>query len=147
MNEYKFSMVPSNLVEAVFHLFEECLMLVVELGDGEITLESLKQQAINNEVAICVVSKGDQIVAVNIFEERTFHTGKKCLYVPVISGTGIDEWGEAFHELAVSLAKSIGAVELRGCAARGGWPRKLGHHGIKWREVYCTIAFDIEASE
>lgn len=147
MSSYKFSMVPPNLVEVMFPMFEECLMLVVKLGDGEITLDSLKQQAINNEVAICVVSKGDQIFAVNIFEERTFHTGKKCLYIPVISGTGIDEWGEEFHALAVTLAKSIGAVELRGCAARGGWPRKLGQHGIKWREVYCTLAYDIEASE
>jgi hypothetical protein len=142
MSDYKLALVPANLVEAIYHLLEECLIPVVELGSGEISLESIKQGATSGETLLLVVTKGEEIVAVNLYEIRTFFTGKKCLYIPIIGGKDIDLWGEEFHEFSVQMAKNLGCTELRGLAARNGWIRKLKAHGIEWKECYTVVSHE-----
>jgi len=137
MSEYNFTVVPMNLILVLWDQLVPHLFPVVEVGNGEITLESIKARAMSNSSIIITVTLDDEIVAVTTAEVVTYDSGLRSLLIPVIGGKGLFDWGEDWWSMHVALAKDLGCTELRGLAVRSGWMKILKERG--WVENHVVI--------
>lgn len=131
------ALVPVTLVEVLWAQMEPHLQRVVDVAHDEVTLESVKNRLLRADSVAVVVCLEEDIVAVNLLEIRTFDSGVKAMYIPVVGGNYMDEWADQFLEIAKAIAKDFGCRELRGLAARKGWLRYLANKG--WEEVNISL--------
>ena len=135
---YKITAIPVGLVEFVWQVAAPALKMATDLSCGEASLESTFERLLKGDAMLVLVTEGNQVVAAATFDIRTFESGLKCLYIPLIGGTGINEWGMDLFRLADRVAKDFGCHEIRGVSVRAGWMRKLSKLG--WKECNVTIS-------
>lgn len=142
---YKIAAIPIPLVDVVWHIVEPILQRVVDVSHDEISCESIKEHVLKGNVLLLAICRDDQIIAVNTAEVRTFDTGKKALYIPVVGGEDLDNWMDQFLNVAKLIAVEHGCEELRGIAVRRGWLKKLAPLG--WKENCTIVSFDLTTGE
>jgi hypothetical protein len=140
---YNFTVIPTSLLEYVWFEVSQRLLPVVEVSSNELSIDSIKASILNGKSTLIIVTNGARLFGVATLEIQTFDTGLKTLYIPIIGGSLIDEWGEQFFCMCKDIAKQFGCTELRGMAARTGWVRKLKQHDLKWKSCYEVIKYDL----
>ena len=140
---YNFTVVPTSLLEYLWPEVSKLLLPVINVSGNELSLDSVKTTVLNNKSTLIVVTKEDTMCGVTTLEVQTFDTGLKVLYIPIIGGSSIDEWGEQFFCMCKDLALQSGCSELRGMAARTGWLRKLKQHDLHWESCYEVIKYNL----
>lgn len=141
-NKYAISVVPKPLLGVVWPLCIEHIQKAVDKAPEEVSVESTEKKLLLGNALLVAVSEGPDVVAANTLEVCTYDTGHKALFIPIVGGTGWDEWGHDFLVLAKCIAKDYGCTELRGMSVRPGWLRKLNKEG--WEEVHTIIKCKIE---
>jgi hypothetical protein len=137
MNNLTISAVPVSMIDIVWHQLAPLLEKPIELCKDETSLEYVYGFLKAGSLMALIVSENDKIVAVNVLRIDTFDNGNKLLFIVLVGGERIDEWGYQVLDAEKDIAKSLGCVELRGCAARHGWLRKLNK--TAWQEVHTVI--------
>lgn len=127
--------IPVNLIDVVWPQAEPLLKKAIDLTN-EVTLESVYSRLKSGDDLLLTVSKGPDIIAAITLEIRTFDSGVKALWLPLVGGDMMAEWMDRVLEVSEAIAKDFSCGELRGIAVRKGWMRKLAPLG--WEEV-CTI--------
>ena len=138
-----FYAIPPLLIPVLWDKFSDYLKPVVEVSSDELTLESIKQHMKDNKCSTILVLEDDKILGVCTTEVHAFDSGLKALYVPIIGGIRIDEWGIDFFKLCEEFARTIGCTEIRGHACRQGWLRKLARHNLNWKRCYEVISYEL----
>jgi hypothetical protein len=137
MVNYQITPVPQTLIEFLWPQIEGFIQSVVDVSHDEVTVESIKSRLIEGSSLLLVTSRLGEIIAATMIEIRTFDSGIKALYIPVVGGTEMDNWSDQFFRIVHAIAKDFGCRELRGLAARKGWVRKLKDKG--WEEVCINM--------
>jgi hypothetical protein len=140
MNEYKLSVLPINMIEYMWPVLSPYLQRVVDLAPAEFNLDTMKQFTLNGGATICLITQSAELRIVLTLEVRTFQTGTKVLYVPLISGDHMEECFDYVFEQIKNAAKELGCSEIRGLAARPGWLRRLPD----WDQAYTVISYNLE---
>jgi hypothetical protein len=138
-----FCVIQSTLVPVLWDKFSKYLEPVVDVSCGELTLDTIKLHMQNNMCTTILVVEGTEILGVCTTELHTFDSGLKALYVPIIGGMRIDDWGLDFFKSCEELARTIGCTEIRGQACRQGWLRKLAQHNLNWKRCYEVISYEL----
>lgn len=138
---YIIAAIPITLVEVLWDDVVPHLERVVDVSHGEITCDSVKKSILSGKVLLIAICKGNQIIAVNTIEVRTFDSGVKALFIPVTGGDELEGWMDQFLDVAEQIGKEQGCSEIRGIAARKGWLRKLKNQG--WGEINISIGKQI----
>lgn len=141
--KYNISAVPATLIDVVWPNIVDMVREVVKRAHGEITEESVYNKLLSGNTLLITISDGPDIIAINTVEVRTFETGLKALYIPITSGSHLDDWMPDFLEAAKGIARDFGCTELRGIAVRPGWLKKLKKEG--WEPVHTVIKCDVGA--
>ena len=81
MSKYIIAAIPITLVEVLWGRVEPILQRVVDVSHGEITTESVKQKVLLGNTLLIAICKGEEIIAINTIETRTFDSGRKVLFV------------------------------------------------------------------
>lgn len=139
-----FSVVPPAMIPVIWSDIVWYLEKVVRVSSGELSLDSVYQSMIEGKCVTIIVIDGQQIIGINTVEIFTFNSGLKALYIPIIGGERIDEWGVEFFNICKDYAKQVGCTELRGLAARAGWMRKLASKDLKWKKCYEVIKYELD---
>jgi len=139
---YIISAVPPSLLSVMWKQCAPLLLKVVDVSHGEITLQSTKERLEQGRSLLLIVVKEDVVVSATVIEVREFDSGKKALYLPLMGGYEMDEWGDQMLFVAKAIGRDFGCTELRGLAARNGWIRKLKSRG--WEEVSVAISCKID---
>jgi hypothetical protein len=142
-----FAVVPPAIIPVIWDKIQPYLKPVAEVSSGDLTEESIYNDMVNGINITIIVMDACKIIGVNTVQVHTFNSGLKCLYVPIIGGERIDEWGEEFFCMCKKFAKEQGCTELRGMAARGGWLRKLKQHDLHWQSCYDVIRYDLSEEQ
>lgn len=142
VDDYIIAAVPATCIELLWDRCVPHINRVIERAHGEITLEGLKKRLIAGNTLLVTVSKGADIIAVNTLEVRTFDSGKKALFIPVVGGSDVDTWIDRFLVIAKAIAKDHGCEELRGMAVRPGWMKKLEPYG--WYNIHMVVGCKVE---
>ena len=129
--------VPCTMIDLIWDKVDHILARPIAKAHRELTIESLYAKLKSGEALLMTVSRGSEVIAAATLEVRTFESGMKALYIPLVGGTDMDSWMLRFLEIAKAIAKDFGCEELRGVAARKGWLRKLQDLG--WEEVSVAI--------
>ncbi len=133
---------PVTLVELVWPKVEPCLALPIAKANGEVTMETTKAKLLSGEALLMIVSRGTDVLAAATIEVRTYESGQRGLYIPLVGGREMDLWMFRFLDIAKAIAKDHNCSELRGIAVRKGWLRKLKDLG--WEEVSTIIKCNVE---
>ena len=137
VDAYQFTMVPIPLIPHIWDKVEPLIQNVVEKAPDDLTVDNCLDSLLSFNSILVTVTKGNDLVAINTLRIQTLESGTKALYIPITSGTNLDEWMPEFLELAKSVGRDHGCSELRGLASRKGWMSKLKPYG--WEEVFTTI--------
>ncbi len=140
-NDLIIAAVPSNMINIIWDKVEPLLEMVVRKSPEDIVAEVTKEELLKGALLLVTISRGTDIIAVNVLDVRTLDSGIKVLYIPITAGSEMDLWIDRFLEIATAIAKDYNCVELRGLAVRNGWLRKLKPHG--WEELFTTIRYKI----
>ena len=138
----KFTLCPTNLIPNLWDSISPCLSKPVELSHGECTMETLYNDLVEAKQGLIIVTDEEEIIACITTQVRTFDTGLKALYMPMVGGARMDEWLDEALSILTEIAKNYGATELRGYMVRKGWDRVLmGEKG--WKPVYNVLSYTI----
>lgn len=138
---YTISAVPVTMLDLVWDRAAPLLKLPIDLSADELTLDSVYQRIKSGNTLLLTVSNGPDIIAVVTAEIRSFDTGMKALYLPLIGGTDMENWFDRMHDIAAAIAKDFDCQELRGIAVRKGWLRVLKDKG--WSEVSTIVKYPL----
>lgn len=140
--QYIVAPVPITLVNVLWPQMVPHLQRVVNVANGEISLQSIKTSLLLGQSMIMAICKNEEIVAVVTAEKRTFESGKSALFLPIVGGDELDCWMHQVLELSKLIAKDLGCDVIRGLGARKGWIRKLKDEG--WIEAYSVLELNLE---
>ena len=133
--------VPCALIDLIWDKVEPFIKMVEDKSPEDIVSEVTRNELVKGNLMLIVITRGADIVAINVLDIRTLDSGIKVLYVPITAGSEMKLWMERFLEIAIKIAKDYGCSELRGLAVRNGWLRKLKPYG--WDELFTTIRYKI----
>jgi len=133
---------PPNLIGLLWDQVEALILDVVEKAPDDISVSHTKKQLEAGEVLLVTISDGAELVAINVLNVSTLDTGLKVLYIPITSGTRMDEWLDDFMVVAHQMAKDYECTQIRGLSVRKGWLKKLEDH--HWSECFTTIKCDVK---
>lgn len=142
-----FSIVPQQIIPVIWEKVQPYLKAVADVSSGDLTIDSIFADMCEGKSIVVIAIDGYRIIGINTLQVHTFDSGLKCLYIPIIGGERIDEWGEEFFCMCKEFAKQNGCTELRGMAARGGWLRKLKQHDLNWQPCYEVIRYDLSGEQ
>lgn len=142
----KFSICPSNMVEAVWCQISGLLEPVVALSHGETSLDTILEDLISGNQGLIVVTDGPEVVAAITTQFRDFDTGKRVLYMPNVGGVRMSEWLDELIVILKRMAAQGGASEIRGYMARKGWSKVL-MDDRDWDPVYQVMSCKVEDSD
>jgi len=141
MDNLIIGVVPYSMIDLIWDKVEPLLDKVVVKSPEDISSNVVKAELKLGRKALSTVSRGTEIIAINVLDIRTLDTGLKVLYIPITAGSEMENWLDQFLEIAIAIAKDNGCVELRGMAVRNGWLHKLKPRG--WEELFTTIRYKI----
>ena len=131
------SAVPYTMIDLIWDRVEPLIRSVEALAPEDISTPLVKDNLrLGRNLLVCI-SRGSEVIAVNVLDVRTMDSGIKVLYIPITAGDCMDEWLDNFLDVAKAIAKDYGCTELRGLAVRKGWIKKLESYG--WEEMFTTI--------
>ena len=139
--ELVISAVPCTMIDMIWDKVEPLVQLVVEKSPEDIVSEVTKDHLVNGDLLLITISRGSDIIAINVLDIRTLDSGIKALYVCITSGSEMSLWMDNFLEFVIAIAKSHNCIEIRGFAVRNGWIRKLKPYG--WEELFVTLRYKI----
>jgi hypothetical protein len=137
MSNLTIAAIPPAMIDVVWNQLAPLLEKPIDLCKDETSLDYIYGFLKAGLLMALVVCENDKIIAVNVLRVDTFDNGNKLLFIVLVGGERIDEWGYQVLDAEKEIAKSLGCVELRGCAVRNGWLRKLNK--TAWQEVHTVI--------
>ena len=137
MSDLKMGVVPYTMIDLVWDRVLPVIQLAADKAPEDVCCQVIYDELANGAKLLVAISRGAEIIAVNVLDMRTLDTGIKILYIPITAGKEMDLWLDHFLVLAKDIAKAHNCVELRGLAVRNGWIKKLKPHG--WEEMFTTI--------
>ncbi len=141
MSEHSISIVAVPFVEIIWDEVAPHVKRVVDVSNGELTLEGVKQSLLDGKALLVTISVGSRIVAVNTFELRILSSGVRTLYIPITGGSELFAWKDDILALAIKVAKLFQCTEIRGVSVRDGWMDILSPMG--WKPVHQVIKYDV----
>lgn len=141
MSDLVIGAVPATCIELVWDKVIPLIKMVEEKSPSDIDIGMVKERLLEGQNLLVTISRGSDIIALNVIDVKTLDTGVKVLFIPITAGSEMDLWLDRFLEIAIAIAKDYGCDELRGLACRDGWLRKLKPYG--WEEVFTTIRYKI----
>jgi hypothetical protein len=142
LDNYIIAPVGIPFIEYLWDKIEPILQRAVEKGNNEITCDSVKQRALQGDCLICSILKDNEIIAIATTEVRTFDSGHQALYIPIMAGNELEQWGHQFFDYACLIAKEFNITELR-ATGRKGWQKKLNGAGLPFEEITTVISCKI----
>ncbi len=139
--ELTIAAVPCAMINLIWDRVEPLLQMVVDKSPEDIVSEVTKGELLKGNLLLVTVSRGSDIVAINVLDVRTLDSGIKALYICITAGSEMDLWMDNFLEIVLAIAKDYNCAELRGFAVRNGWIRKLKPYG--WEELFVTLRYKI----
>lgn len=133
--------IPANAIDLLWDKVLPFVKMVEEKAPYDIDIGIVKERLQMGQTMLITISRGSDIVAINIVDVKMLDTGVKALFIPITAGGEMDLWLDKFMDIAIAIAKDYGCSELRGLASRDGWLRKLKPYG--WEPVFTTIRCDI----
>lgn len=137
---YQYTVVPIPLIAHIWDKIEPLIQDVIHKAPDDLNADACLESLLSFKSILVTVTRGNNLIAINTLRIQTLESGKKSLYIPITSGTELDEWMPGFLELAERIGRDHGATELRGLASRKGWMTKLKPFG--WEEVFTTIRYN-----
>lgn len=137
------TVVPAVLVTFIWPHIEAYISDVVDVSSGELSMDGVKNNMLKGGCTTVLIVDDDSIIGVCTLEEHIFDSGLKALYIPIIGGERIDEWGVSFFESCIDVGKNLGCTELRGLAARTGWMRKLKKYNYDMKPCYEVLKYEL----
>jgi hypothetical protein len=125
------------MIDLVWHQVEPLIERVVEKAPDDIVSSIVHDELVLGNRMLVTISRGPDIIAVNVLDIKVLDSGVRCLYIPIIAGTEMELWLDRMHEVATTIAKEYNCTELRGLAVRKGWMSKLKPYG--WEEMFTTV--------
>jgi len=133
--------VPATMIDLIWDKVEPLLQLVVDKSPEDIVAEVTKEELLKGNLLLVTISRGAELIAINVLDIRTLDSGIKALYICITAGSEMDLWMDKILEFGIAVAKEHNCVELRGFAVRNGWVRKLKPYG--WEELFVTLRYKI----
>ena len=140
---YQIAAIPVTLVEVLWDRLLPHIQRVVDIAPDELTVEKIKERSLTADIVLTTISKGSNIIGVITLEIRTFDTGIRALYLPVIGGNEMFDWMDQYLDVAHAIAKDFNCQQIRGLAARKGWMRVLKDKGFE--EVYTAVKCEVRS--
>ena len=137
MNDLIISVVPCTMIDLIWDKALPIIKLAADKAPEDVCCKVVHDELCKGAKLLVTISRGADIIAVNVLDIRTLDTGIKILYIPITAGSEMEFWLEDFLEFVKVIAKNCDCVELRGLAVRNGWMKKLKPHG--WEEMFTTI--------
>jgi hypothetical protein len=137
MSDLIIAVVPWTMIDLIWEKVLPVIKLAADKAPEDVCCKVVHDELLKGDKLLVAISRGADIVAVNVLDMRTLDTGIKILYIPITAGAEMNLWMSDFLEFAKVIAKAHGCVELRGLAVRNGWMKKLKPHG--WEEMFTTI--------
>ncbi len=140
-DDFIIAVVPSTMIDIVWDKVRPLLQLVVDRSPEDIVESVTKERLVDGHLLLVTISRGSEIIAINVLDVRELDSGIKALYVCITAGSEMDSWIERFLEIVTAIAKDHNCVEIRGFAVRNGWIRKMKPYG--WEELFVTLRYKI----
>ena len=137
MNDLIVAPVPPPMIDLIWDQVEPLLGKVIEKAPDDIVASIVYDDLKAGTKMLVAISRGPDIIAINILDVKVLDSGVRCLYIPIIAGTEMENWLDRMHEVAKAVAKEYNCTELRGLAVRKGWMTKLKPYG--WEELFTTV--------
>ena len=141
MSDLVIAAVPCTMIDLIWDKVLPFVKMVEEKTPEDIVAEVTKVELLKGALLLVTISRGTDLIAINVLDVRTLDSGVKVLYIPITAGSEMDLWIDRFLEITTAIAKDYNCVELRGLAVRNGWLRKLKPYG--WEEMFTTIRYKI----
>lgn len=141
MDDFVVGAIPATAVDLIWDKVEPLIKMVEDKSPTDINTDVVKERLIGGYQLLVTISRGTEVIAVNVLDAKTLDTGIRVLYIPITAGSELEVWIDRFLEVAIAIAKDYNCVELRGLAVRNGWLRKLKPYG--WEEMFTTIRYEI----
>lgn len=138
---YTIAAIPIPLLDVVWPKCEPILKRATDLSHGETTTNIAYQKILNGHTLLLTVVDEGEIIACVTAEVRTFDSGLKALFLPLVAGDDMDGWIEQIYNISILLAKEHGCGEVRGICVRKGWSRKLKPLG--WEDCHTVMRYKI----
>jgi len=132
--------VPASMIDLIWDKIEPLIEMVSEKSE-DIDIGIAKERLESGKTLLVTISRGQEVIAINVIDCKTTDTGIKYLSIPITAGTEMENWLEQFLEVATAIAQDYGCSEIRGFAVRNGWLKKLKPFG--WEELFTTIRYKI----
>jgi len=132
---------PISMLGLIWHQVEPILQRVVDRVPDDLTMFAIQKRLMSGQQMMVTVSRGADIIAVNIIEVKVLDSGKRTLYLPIIGGDEFDAWSDQVMDVAKAIAKDYNCTELRGMSVRKGWMHKLKKYG--WEESFTTLKLEL----
>ena len=140
-----FCMIPIQLIPVLWDEIAPLLLSPVEKSNGEATLESVYDRAMDGVSSIHLLTLDNEILAAFTLEVMTFESGLKSLAVPLIGGRALIKNGDEFMAYMRRIARQLGCDNLRGMSARSGWLRTISKYG--WKTAHEIVICEIGDEE
>jgi len=137
-----FSICPSNMIGYVWPDIKHHMEAVEIVSNGDCSVDTIFDDLVAMRQYLVLVMNEDKIQAVCTLQLKTFDTGLRTIYFPVLAGTKINEWFDDLIVFIKQFAKQFGATELRGFMALKGWDGYLKAKD-NWKDVHTVMSLQI----
>jgi len=117
------------------------LQLVADNAPDELTVYGIKKRLFAGDETLLLITRGEEILACMVASIKTFDTGKRALYIPVLGGRELAEWMPSVHEQLIDLARQADCDMVQALGARRGWIKAIP--GIDTSNCRVTITLEI----
>ena len=136
-NDLTISIVPYHMIDLIWDKVEPLIQVIEDKAPEDVVCSVVKNNLKAATQMLVVIYRNTDVIAVHVLDIKHMDSGIKILYIPITSGSEMELWLSDFLEVAKTIAKSYGCVELRGMSVRKGWMTKLKPYG--WEEMFTTI--------
>lgn len=136
MSDIKIAAIKPEVVHIIWPLVEGYLEKAIHHSNGELSIEGVLQQLIDEQMLLLVVYKDSSIIAAFVVEKRTFMTGKSVINILVLGGSDMDSWVSQAIDVVERLGVEQNCSEIYGIG-RVGWAKFMKKKGF--RPVHHTV--------
>ena len=116
--------IPSYCIDGAWPTAEPLLQKVLDLFDTGFSLDDLKARCKAQEMQLWLRPDAAFITEIQIFPQY------KCLHIPYIGGTGMEDWFDDVMDQFEAFARHMGCAYVSGCGRRG-WVRQGRNRGYE----------------
>ena len=122
--------IPNDLLDYIWPDVAGFIQQVVDVSSEEITLDSTLHNLKQGNGQLVVILDGPRILAATILSIKHYDSGLKALYIPIMGGSKLHDWGEQFLE----FCRRVDELRTNG---RKGWTKLMQPYG--WEEISTII--------